>query len=327
MAREHLVAVGAGAASALLDLSPLLGVAPGSLILRALGPLPVLAVGLGMGLAPATLAAVSGAVVIAVATQVTTAGGWYVLTTVAPTLLVLYFALQSRAANGGRRWYPSGHVLAWLTVLGVLYVVGAVVYFSGAEGGHTRLAFEFLRDYLTRLMGGLEVPPGAAAEPPAARIEAFARRISPYLLGIWVVFWALLVIGNAVLAQGLLVRFNRNLRPSTPLAAIEVPRWLAGVAAGAAVLSFVPGAIGNAAQNALLVLTIPFFFLGLAVIHAFARRWRGAGFLRALFFVLFYVVILTMVWPAFVLVGIGIVDLLANIRRRLGRRRPEEEEE
>jgi hypothetical protein len=34
-----------------------------------------------------------------------------------------------------------------------------------------------------------------------------------------------------------------------------------------------------------------------------------------------------MVWPAFVLVGIGIVDLLANIRRRLGRRRPEEEEE
>ena len=327
MDREHLVALGAGVASALFNLSPLLSAAPGSLILTALGPLPPLAVGLAMGFYPGALATGIAAVIIALATTVTL-GGWFVLTNVVPTVVVIYFALQSRPGPAGApAWYPSGHVLAWLTLLGAAYIGGVAVYFSGSESGYAGIGYELLREVLTRLAvlpGGGE-PAGEAA----AQIDAFARRIAPYLPGIWIGCWELLFIANAVLAQGLMVRFGRNLRPPSTLAAMALPRWIGAAAAAAVVVSFVPGAVGTVAQNVLMALCIPFFFLGLAVIHAFSRRWRGRGahpFLRGAFFVLFYVIILTMVWPAFVLVGIGIVDMLANIRRRLGRNGPEEEE-
>lgn len=342
MAREHLVALGAGVASALFNLSPLLSAAPGSLILTALGPLAPLAVGFAMGLYPGALATGIAAVIIALATTVTL-GGWFVLTNVVPTVVVIYFALQPHPAPsppgpsqpgqsqpgpaGARTWYPSGHVLAWLTVLGVAYIVGVALYFSGSESGYSGAGYELLREVLTRLA----VIPGSdeAAGDAAGQIDAFARRIAPYLPGVWVSCWELLFIANAVLAQGLMVRFGRNLRPPSTLAAMALPRWFGGLAAAAAVISLVPGAIGIVAQNVLVALCIPFFFLGLAVIHALARRWRGQGahpFFRAAFFALFYIIVLAMVWPVFALVGIGIVDMLANIRRRLGRNGPEEGE-
>jgi hypothetical protein len=327
MAREYLVALGAGVASALFNLSPLLSAAPGSLILTALGPLPPLAVGFAVGLYPGALATGIAAVIIALATSVTV-GGWFVLTNVVPTVVVVYFALQSQpGAAGTRAWYPSGYVLAWLTVLGMAYIVGVAVYFSGSESGYAGVGYELLREVLTRLT----VMPGVGEAPSeaSAQIESVARRIAPYLPGIWVGCWEILFIANAVLAQGLVVRFGRNLRPPSTLAAMALPRWIGGVGAAALVASFVPGTFGTVAQNVLLALCIPFFFLGLAVIHAFARRWRGPGghpFLRGVFFVVLYFIIVTMVWPAFVIVGIGIVDMLANIRQRLGRNGPEEEE-
>jgi hypothetical protein len=332
MAREYLVALGAGVASALLNLSPLMSSAPGSLILTALGPLPPLAVGFAMGLYPGALATGIAAVIIAATTKISL-GGWFVLTNVLPTVSVLYMALQSQPGPAGARtWYPSGYVLAWLTVLGGLYIVGVAVYFSGTEGGYARIGYELLHEVLARLAVG---PPDAggganeAATQVTGQIEAFAQRIAPYLPGVWITCWEILFVANAVLAQGLMVRFGRNIRPPSTLATVALPRWLGGVGAAAIVVSFIPGGVGTVALNVLMALCIPFFFLGLAVIHALARRWRGPGaspFLRAAFVTLFYFIILTMVWPAFVLVGIGIVEMLANIRRRLGRNGTEEEE-
>jgi hypothetical protein len=329
MAREHLVALGAGAVSALFNLSPLLGGgAPGGLILTALGPLAPLAVGLALGVYPGALATGFAAVVIALATNVTL-GGWFVLTNVVPSVVVMYLALQARPGAGGTSvWYPSGHVLAWLTVLGAAYIVGAALYFSGSEGGYAGVGYELVREVLSRV-AFIPGEGGGMAGVGAEQIDAFARRISPYLPGVWVTCWEFLFVANAVLAQGLLVRFGRNLRPPSTLAAMELPRWVLGAGAAALAASFAPGAAGPVAQNVLMVLAIPFFFSGLAVIHALARRWRGPGahpFLRLLFLVLFYLIILAMVWPAFVLVGIGVVDSLAHIRRRLGRAGPEEEE-
>lgn len=320
------MALGAGAASALLNLSPLfVGITPGSLILTALGPLAPLAVGLGMGAYSGALATGCAAVIVAVATSVTT-GGWFVLTNVLPTVLVVYLAVQSRPHAGGTGWYPSGHILAWLTVLGIAYILGVAVYFSDTEGGYAAVGYELMRSVLERFAAA---PDGSGVGIGPERVDAFARQVGAYLPGVWVSFWELLFIANAVLAQGLLVRFGRNIRPPSALAALESPRWFNALGAVVVLACFVPGAAGGVAQNLLLVVAIPFFFLGLAVIHALARRWRGLGaqpFFRLLFLVLFYFVLMTMVWPAFVLVGIGIVDSVAGIRRRLGGTGPDEEE-
>ena len=62
------------------------------------------------------------------------------------------------------------------------------------------------------------------------------------------------------------------------------------------------------------VLCLPFFFLGLAVVHAFARR-------RALRWpILFgiYGLVIVFGWPAAALVVLGFVEQWAGIRQRLG---------
>ena len=128
---------------------------------------------------------------------------------------------------------------------------------------------------------------------------------------------------RGVLAQGLLVRFARNLRPSPDIASIELPAWMAPVLAVVLAVAFLaPGDFGFIAKNFAPLLLLPFFFAGLAVTHAFLRRTRAAGLLLFLF----YLLLVLFTWPAAVVVFLGLLDQWANLRRRMAAAPGQEEE-
>ncbi len=84
--------------------------------------------------------------------------------------------------------------------------------------------------------------------------------------------WMVMLVANAALAQGVLVRFGANWRPSPDLAGLGLPRWVPlalGLAAAAVALGGAPRFVG---VNMLIALSVPFCLAGLAVLHAAARR-------------------------------------------------------
>lgn len=292
-----------GAASALFYLAATLGT-PGALIFAYLTQLPLFAVGLSQG---AMNAAVAGA--IAAALLILAESGLFsvvfILLNAAPVWWLCRLALQEGTApDGSRIWYPPGLLVVWLTGLAVMVMTAAYLYFGVADGGLPGAIERFLRFGL-----------GQMVTAPEAQIDSVVRMVAPIFPGVLLMSWMLMTVVNGALAQGVLVRFSRNLRPTPRIADIDLPRWaLIPMAIGLALAVVIGGPLGHYGTNLSLVLCLPFFFLGLAVVHAFARRRA----LRWPILVGIYALVIVFGWPAAVLVILGFVEQWAGIRQRLG---------
>ena len=317
-----VIAIGAGLLSAL----PLMIAAsqPSGLLLLFLAPLPLFLTGLAQGLVGAAIA--SGTVLLVaglVAGFLAAVGALMFL--VGPCLLLIRQALLNRPAAAGAtagggtgqppvEWYPPGLLTTWLLWIGLAWLTLSLAFLFFESGNMQATIEAHLRQALTVTL------PGATD----ADVDAMATRMAGFALGFGIVSYLLILAMNATLAQGTLVRFSRNLRPTPDIADLRLPGWLAPVLAvvllGAFLLS---GDLGFVARNLLPILLLPFFFAGLAVVHAYARRVRSGNFLLALF----YVLLVLFTWPAAFVVLLGLFDQWADLRRRLDAATSEREEE
>jgi len=123
--------------------------------------------------------------------------------------------------------------------------------------------------------------------------------------------WPLLLLGNMQLAQALLVRMKRNLRPQENYDSLQLPIWLVAPLAifmgGAALLSGWPASL-SAALAAMIMAA--YFLLGLAIIHAISRHWNGRGFLLAVLYFLIFV----MAWVIIPVSLMGLLDTRFDFR-------------
>lgn len=301
MSRDILIALGAGLLSALFYLSVKTG-SPGAFIFAYLSQLPLFAVGLSRG-------TVAGFVACAVATAVLlvganlTAAGLFLLLTVGPVALIVRLGLLSRPGptQGQMEWYPPGMILGWLTVYGLVMLVGTAIFFASTPGGIEAAS----RSYLETALAVLADPSDTHL---ADTISALARLFPSAVVNTW----TLMVVVNAALAQGALTQFGHNRRPSPAFSEIELPRWLTIGILAAALGSLPSGQIGTVGQNALVVLALPFFFQGLAVIHALSGRMSARG----MFLIVVYLILILFGWPAVLVTVIGLIEQWALLRRR-----------
>jgi len=106
---------------------------------------------------------------------------------------------------------------------------------------------------------------------------------------------------------------GRNLRPSPAYAETTLPQWVSWPLVAAAALSLVgSGDIQFLGRNLAMVLAVPFFFVGLAVVHALARRVAYKG----LILISFYVVLVLSGWAMVAVAGIGIAEQWFGVRNR-----------
>src|SRR5438477_330936 len=85
-------------------------------------------------------------------------------------------------------------------------------------------------------------------------------------------------MGIVALAGGLLQRFRGDLRPAPEMAQLDLPVALPmGLGVALAAWLIADGVLGFIGRNVAMIFLVPFFYLGLAVVHAFARdsRFRG----------------------------------------------------
>ncbi len=309
MSRNVFLAAGAGAVAALFWLA-LGSTMPGALILV---QIPLFALGLAWGMIPTMIAGGTAMAVVLAATALMSAA-LFALIAIVPVLLLLYFALQTRPGpNGGVEWYPTGFVMAWLSALALGYLLAGGFYFSDAVGGLEGAASNFLVTRLTAIL----------VEFPADKIAAVVSIVTQFFPATALGIWQATVIIAGLLAQGLVARFNSNLRSLTPFSDFMLPQWLGYLLVACMVGSLTTGQIGYLGRNGAFIIAIPFFFLGLSVIHAVSRGSRGRGFGLPLL----YMLMMFLGWPTLIVAGLGFVEQWFGLRRRFATQSADQEED
>ena len=290
----YLIAVTAGLVSGLLQSAAILP-GPGALILAYIAPLPLFLVGLGMGLQGAVVA-----VLVVGVLSVPLAGPLYAMIQVLvyglPIIILSRQALMSRTdGQGVVHWYPAGQLLLWLSgiaMAGLAVMVVGLSLFGDGLLTQIRLVIEPFANQL-----------------PVPEQQDMLMSLADYVPAFFAVSWILGLIFNGILAQGLLVRFGQNLRSTPKMAEIKLPAAWIGVLAAALALSTMDGLIGVIGKTLAAIAIVPYFLLGLGVVHDFFRSWKA----RWIMLILFYGLLL--MWPLPVLVaGLGLLKALLRLR-------------
>lgn len=307
MSKTTVIALVGGVASAFLFVALLTG-SPAAMLFVYMVPLPLFLVGLSQGLAAAAIAAVS-------ATAVTGAVGGLSLAMIfavviaLPILFVVRQALLSRPGPDGKtEWYPPGLLLGWLTGLAAAALAFIVLIQWGGGGDLPDAIRARFQEGLAQFQGNPDM------DEVAARLESWVDVLANFLPAILASVWLVVMSLNAIVAQGALARGNHAKRPSPRLSAVEAPSWVM-YALAASLLAWVTGLDGLEflGRNLTPVLAVPFFFVGLAVVHSFARRFPG----RALILAAFYMILILLGFLAMLPVtAIGFAETWTQFRRR-----------
>jgi hypothetical protein len=306
MLRAQLIPLGAGVIAALLHLSVTLG-SPGAFMLAYFAQAPIAAAGLAFGFMPAAMAAAIAAILVALGSPGVGALSLFVLTSALPMLVVVYFATQNRVPddadeNAAVEWYPAGRLLGWLTALGLAAFIAAYLMFMGGENG-VRGAIE---NYLNTVMSAFR-----GADPVA--VDQVISKMSRFFPAIAVASWILMNVINGVLAQQFLTVSGKNMRPKPSYRDIEGPLWPIAVIVLGALLTFFGGEPGFFGFNIMLIASIPFFFIGLAVLHSISAAWPG----RPIMLAAVYLFVVLALWPAAVIALLGILEYWLRLRNRM----------
>lgn len=337
--KPTFLAIMAGVASGLLVVASLSGSSIAVAYLTLVLPMPMLLAGLSLGTRAALIAVVTGTLVATAANP--PSGLLFAVLFAMPIWLVVRLALtgpqgpvartpehpgpfkqegpqtqstfQDRllgrtdnwnsepgAAPRDLGWYPAGHILAVVALIAGGQVVGAALWIGGLEQAVTV--------YLTALADAI-----AATQGQEVLREAIMRA-TPFFPGSIAGFWALALLGNAIFAQGLLAKGGRNLRPTPRLRELTLPDWLSWALVAIALVALIaPGEMGYTSRNLVLVLAVPFFFLGLSVVHKLAGMTPLPGALLSLM----YLVLIFSGWFSLIIAGIGILEQWVGLSNRI----------
>ena len=157
-----------------------------------------------------------------------------------------------------------------------------------------------------------------AEQSVRTEITTFTETYAPIAPGIIAIIFIVITVAGGVIVQALLVRHGRNIRPTPEFTALVVPGWVTYALAGTVVAANIgSGGISYIGQNLALVLAMPYFFVGLSVIHAFARRSPYS----LIILVLFYGLLIFRIEYMMLLVSLfGLLETWMNLRQRMAGR-------
>ena len=209
-----------------------------------------------------------------------------------------------------------GRLLAIATGYAAALLVIVAVMLGGQAGGLEGTVRTALGEVLS-----IYVPTLGEAERTAAA-SLWAETFPAMVAGSWL----LTLTVNGGLAQAILARSGRGLRPTPRYAEIEAPNWVMGAIAVSALVWLVAGGTtGYVARSLTLVFAIPLFFQGLGVAHVVTRGWPARPFVLTVFYTL---ILFLPRWSGLAMAtGVGLIESLIGLRRRFAAPAADEEED
>jgi len=222
-----------------------------------------------------------------------------------PACAVTGLALHNRKwTDGNLYWYPSGRLLMGLSLWS-----GALVAITGAALQLLASGFADGVEHFLQAMAQTFAQIGDVTINPSA-----LNQVAMILPSIVAISWMLMATVNGLLAQAVLRRLGRNLRPSLRLVEVKIGGpWIGAFGVCMLVGLTIPGDIGYGATNIAIVLAYPLFFQGLSVIHSMIHHWGGGPLAVGLF----YALLIFMGWLALAVVALGLAEPIVRLRTRI----------
>ncbi len=265
---------------------------PGLVFFSYFATLPLFLVGLGLGLRSLYVAGFLASAIVLLLQGPFLAGEYLIFSFIGPAFLMNRALLNRTKKSGEVAWYPSSLLLRDMTLAaGCVMLIGVAAYLYFINGSDA----------------GVILKPLLKSFDPQGHLkdaEPMLLKMLPFLPGFFALSWSIMILLNAVLAQGLLVRFNQNLRPSASFSNLSVPNSFLIVFGISFLLSFISvGAIEILGKNGAFVLTFPFLLVGLSLIHSWLHKtaYATAGL------TIFYFLILLLFWPLLLVILLGIL--------------------
>ncbi|MEE2761293.1 MAG: DUF2232 domain-containing protein [Pseudomonadota bacterium] len=303
MYKQIIISAGGGLVSAILALGLLTG-SSGALLFAYFALLPLLLIGLSLGLVKVTIAIVVAAIAVAGLAGLGQAAV-YVASISMPAWLITRYGVTSRSGPGGvSAPFSPGDILVRVAIGG-----GLLLMLAALATGNSDESFEiWVGTFIERMLSARL----AAASVEAERV-LFAQSLTPLFPAITALSWLIMVVINAALAQMLLTRGGKNLRSRVAYTQTAISEWYYWVFIAAAALSLLAsGSVEYLTRNLAVILAAPFLFVGLGVIHCLARRVTAPGMALTAF----YVVLILFSWAGIIVAGLGFLEPWTRLNRR-----------
>ena len=316
MPRDLLIAIGGGLMSAVAAVA-FFGGSVFSLLFVYFASVPLLMVGLGLGPRAVTIAAGAGICATGIVGGVLPAGLFGLIQALPAWIISRSTIFQKPNSEEKYEKGPSNNSQEHISLdtpglaLAVLALLAGLIIFITAAGAGDGGMKGMIEVYLSNAFKAMASAMGKEGQ------QMMVTRLTAFFPGAIGASWVMMVAVNAVVAQGILTRTGKNLRLTPAYASIRVPLWYSWPVVGVATLALVSNILGAeelsyAAYNTAMVIAVPYFFLGLAVIHSLAKRLTTPG----LILVGVYGVIIVSLWAAVVVVGVGIAEQWVGLRGR-----------
>lgn len=288
----------------------------GAMVLSYLAPLPLFAAGLGLGLVACVVATGLATVLVGFSAGPISAAIFFVVSGL-PTILIVQRALLSRPLGDDPNeerleWYPPGLLISWLCGLAAAAMFAVWAIAEMFYGGLFAIVREFLQqsfEHMLKLMNSGGGTPILSDAEKSEVLESMASVMPATAL----VSWTVMIAVNGILAQGLLSRFSKNIRPSPKMVDIRLPKqWVFALAAAVLIAGLAPAPFDYLGGSLMPVLALPFLFSGLGVVHAMAGRATSP----VLWKVLLYAMMIIFGWPALIILALGFFDHWFDLKRR-----------
>lgn len=254
-----------------------------------LSTLPIFWIGLGGKPGIALRAAIFAALLIGILDL--SAGLVFLLLLMLPAWYISQKSLVSQENADGHQWFPLGIIFTRLAVAACAVIAVISAYYA-MQGGIAGIVAEDMRAVLK------DAPP-EYKEAVEFLLADWAFLI--FSLAVWL--WVLALYVHAWITNRLLKYNEKNIRPEFAIGMFLPPNWLLTLLMLAAISSlFGSETLSFWGKSSLISLLLPYFLLGLAMMHQTTAHWPSRGFL--LFFI--YLLVFAQFWPAFILAGIGI---------------------
>src|SRR4051794_9085893 len=312
-----LIALGAGAASALLFASIISG-SPLSFALANFAQLPIMLAAIGWTHIAGLLAAVIASLGLAVATTGSVAIAFF-LGIGLPAWWIGYLALLGRpgpsAEPAGIEWYPIGRIVVWTAIMAAVVVLVTMLRY-GFDATQMQAGLRRELERALRFLSGspanspLQLP---SVRDPERLLDVLVLIVPPMKA----VALTATSLANLWLAA-LVVRVSGRLkRPWPQIAQMSFPPFAATVLAIAVAGTFLPDIIGLASGVFTASLLLAFALLGFAVLHTLTRGMNGRGFMLTGT----YFIVGLFGWPIVLMSLVGLLETIASLRARAAARR------
>lgn len=267
-----------------------------STIAMYLSPLPLIYLGITIGLYPIIIAVLTAVITLSIKSLPLALS--FVFIDALPSMLLAFLFLSKSYDN--KKWFEIGHILTWLSLLTSVLVIAFFANISFVLSADTNLTIiETLQSYTDSML----VKFSDEARPAVKAVFDNVLPILPFSTGLSIM--ARIII-SALVANWLANRFSKSIRTDIKYINLEIPRWNLILVAIIGLISLIANTdISYLTKNAGFIMLIPLFFMGLNVIHQNVEKTKSPKVIL----IIFYVILTFSGYMAILfLSGLGIID-------------------